>query len=120
MKTSRTAIARIAASTAKPSVPCRVERILRRPCMCISSARHDRNTGAEGGEVARRRTTARVERLDVLDEVPDDQAGIVSRHRVVTIALARIGEVPALARPAGDVEGGEARDRHDAGSRSAE
>src|SRR4051812_37928568 len=112
MKTSSTAIASAAATAAKPSVPCRVESILRAACMVGSLLPgHGGNTGAEGIHVTCRGAAACVERLDVLDEVADDVARVVVGHGVVAVALARIREAAARGRPAGDVEGREAGDR---------
>src|SRR5205823_70158 len=66
-----------------------------------------RNAAAERVRIARLRAARVAERLDVLDEVADDEAGI---GRVVAAGLSRlvtgIGVVP-LSRVAGDVEVGE-------------
>src|SRR3954447_9488366 len=111
MNTSRTTMASAAAAAAKPSVPCLVERILRAACMVVSLLPgHGRNTGAEGIDVTRRGAPARVERLDVLDEVADDVAGVVVGHGVVPVALARVREPAAGRGPARHVEGREAGD----------
>src|SRR5919199_5325343 len=121
MKTIRIATASSPATAAKPNVPSRVERILRVACMvCAPSARHDHNTGAAGVHIARRRAAARVERLDVLDEVADDVAGVVVWHGVVAVALAGVVEALALAGPARDVEGREVGDGHRGAAAAAE
>src|SRR4051794_7654143 len=105
MNMSRTAIAASAAMAAKASVPSRVARILRVACTeVLLSAGHDRNTGPEGAQVTRLRAAARVEGLDVLDEVADDVAGVVVRHRIVAVALAWVVEALALRGPPRDVE----------------
>src|SRR5438445_9268150 len=54
-------------------------------------------------------------RVDVADEVSDDQAGVVVRDRVVSVALAGVVEAPTLAIPTSDVEVAEANDWHRAG-----
>src|SRR5687768_1276773 len=106
MKTSRTTMASAAAAAAKPSVPCRVERILRAACMVVALLPgHGRNTGADGVHVTCRAAAARVERVDVLDEVADDVAGVVVGHGVVAVALARVREPTAGSGPARHVEG---------------
>src|SRR5215208_4606603 len=111
MKTSRTTMASAAATAAKPSVPCLVERILRAACMVVQLLPgHGGNTGAEGVHVTWRGAAARVERVDVLDEVADDVARVAVRDRVVAVALARVREPAARGGPAGHVEGREARD----------
>src|SRR3954447_25773806 len=70
----------------------------------LLSAGHHRNTGPEGAQVARLRAAARVEGLDVLDEVADDVAGVVVGHRVVPVALAWVVEALPLPGPPRDVE----------------
>src|SRR5215211_8274442 len=100
MKTRRTPMASIAAMAAKARVPSRVDRIFLVSCMLSPSASHDRDAGIEGARITRRSAAAaRVDRLDVLDEVTDDEARIVARHRVVAVALAGVGEVSALRGP---------------------
>src|SRR6266545_6072092 len=67
-----------------------------------------RDAVAERVEVAEvRASAAAVERVDVLDEVADDVAGVVVRNGVVPVPLARVGEAATLGGPAGDVERGE-------------
>src|SRR4051812_49120816 len=121
MNMSRTAIAASAAMAAKASVPSRVARILRVACTeVLLSAGHDRNTGPEGVQVARRRAAARVEGLDVLDEVADDVAGVVIGHRVVPVALTWVVEALPLPGPARHVERGEVGHGHSRASVAAE
>src|SRR3954471_17134009 len=121
MNTSRTAIAASAAMAAKASVPSRVAKILRVACTeVLLSAGHDRNTGPEGAQVARLRAAARVEGLDVFDEVADDVAGVVVGHRVVAVALARVVEALALAGPPRHVERGEVGHGHRRAAAAAE
>src|SRR5919198_2715482 len=105
MNVTRAAIASRPASTARPSVPWRVDsNFLVVDMEGPSSAAHDRDTGSERIRIAGRRPGSCVERLDVFDEVTDDVAGVVVGDRVVAVALARVVEALSLARPAGDVE----------------
>src|SRR2546423_12613387 len=63
---------------------------------------HHDDAVAEGVEVAEGWPSASaVESVDVLDEMPDDVAGIVVRDRVVAVSLAGIREAAALAGPPG-------------------
>src|SRR4051812_3334433 len=103
MNASSVPRASIPASTAKPSVPWRVESNFLVACMdSFPSAGHDGDAAAKRRAVARSAAGAGVERVDVLDEVADDVALVLDG--VVALVLAR------AAVPAGEVERGEADD----------
>src|SRR3954469_13935406 len=121
MNVSSVATASNATSAAKPSVPARVDNSLRVTCTgSFLSPGHCRDARAEGVQVARLAAGAGVDVLDVLDEVPDDVAGVVVGHRVVAPALTRVCEPLAGAGPARDVEDGEVGDRHSGAAAPAE
>src|SRR3989442_8438869 len=115
----RKAAAIIAVATATATVRCRLVRGLRRSTgegrlrvvtsMDFSLFREHSHARAESGHVAGRLpATARVEGVDVLDEVADDVTGL---RRVVAVALTRVVEAVPVPRPACDVEGREPDDR---------
>src|SRR5919206_2886585 len=113
MKASSAPSANRPATTARASVPWRVDSSFLVRCMAVpSSAAHHRDTRSESVRVAGGGAGARAERLDVLDEVADDVAGVVVWHRVVAVALARVVESLPRAGPPGHIERGEVRHRH--------
>src|SRR6266487_3525072 len=113
MNASSAPIASNPASTARPSVPWRVDNNFLVACMAVpSSAAHDRDAGSERVRVTGRRAGPGAERLDVLDEMADDVAGVVVGHGVVAVALARVVEALPLPGPSGHVERGEALHWH--------
>src|SRR5919199_3741520 len=121
MNATSVAAASNAASAANPSVPARVDNSLRVTCTgSLLSPGHGSDARAERVQVARLAAGAGVDGLDVLDEVPDDVAGVVVGHRVVAVALARVGEALDRAGPPRDVEGREVRDRHRGAAAAAE
>src|SRR6266511_5364525 len=95
--------ATIAATPATANVPLRVESNLCANCIFRSLLFGEhRDARSEGTEVAERSAPARVDRLDVLDEVPDDVAAGLVGNRVG--ARARIALAATLLAEARDVE----------------
>src|ERR1051325_7800020 len=106
MNTSRTASAKTPARPAKASVPSRVYRDLRISCTSASSSRQHADAASERAQVARTAAGACPDVRYVLDEMADDVAGVVVRHRVVALALAGVREPLARRRPPRGVERG--------------
>src|ERR1041385_7889515 len=65
-------------------------------------------------------STARVECVDVLDEMADDRARVAVRHRVVAVPLTGVVEAASLTGPAGQVKGCEVDHRHGRRAAAAE
>src|SRR3954452_20065861 len=78
-------------------------------CMVVPPlSRHDGGAPADRAvPIAGHVTWRHVECCDVCDEMADDVGRVVARDRVVAVALARVVEPVALARPSGYVEVGE-------------
>src|SRR5919202_5191130 len=79
---------------------------------------HHDDAGADAVGITCRRTGAS-NGVDVSDEVANDEAGVVVRHRIVAVALARVVEAAPLPCPAGDVKVAE-RDQRDGTRRSVD
>src|SRR5712691_8544725 len=76
---------------------------------------HHDHAGIEAAWITRRCSVS-AKLVQVEDEVPHDEAGVVVRYRIVAFALAGVVEAHALPGPAGDVEMSESCDGYGTGS----
>src|SRR5439155_3947976 len=75
---------------------------------------HHDHAGIEAAWITRHCSVS-AKLVQVEDEVPHDEAGVVVRYRIVAVALAGVGEAAARSGPAGDVEMSESCDGYGPG-----
>src|SRR5437667_12212341 len=77
--------------------------------------RHHEHAGVDAVRVASHRSVA-AHRVDVPDEVSDDQACVVAWNRIVTVSLTGVVEAPALSVPTCGIEMTATDDGHRTGT----
>src|SRR5438034_1784293 len=76
--------------------------------------RHHEHAGIDAAWIARQSSVS-AHRVDVPDEVSDDQACVVAWNRIVTVSLTGVVEAPALSVPTCDIEMTKTDDGHRTG-----